>query len=416
MASSTSDIPEGREKLKRSGSLGSSDTAYVRADKIDLTSLDIQLEKQLTKTWGKANLKAHGPKEDWEIDLAKLEIRYVIAQGTYGTVYRGTYDGQDVAANKIFLQSLKLNIPYSMLHVFLLDKDLLSLTPWLSSQVKLLDWGEDGFATEAETAALRTSFKQEVAVWHKLSHPNVTKFVGASMGTTDLKIPTNNSNAGARTNLPARACCVVVEYLAGGTLKQYLIKNSRRKLAYKVVVQLALDLARGLSYLHSRKIVHRDVKTENMLLDTQRNLKIADFGVARVEAQNPKDMTGATGTLGYMAPEVLDGKPYNRKCDVYSFGICLWEIYCCDMPYPDLSFADVSSAVVHQNLRPDVPRCCPSAFANIMRKCWDANPDKRPDMDEVVQLLEALDTSKGGGMIPDGQSSGCLCFTKARGP
>jgi hypothetical protein len=73
------------------------------------------------------------------------------------------------------------------------------------------------------------------------------QFVGASMGTTDLKIPAKNSNSngGARTNLPARACCVVVEYLAGGTLKQYLIKNSRRKLAYKVVVQLALDLARG---------------------------------------------------------------------------------------------------------------------------------------------------------------------------
>uniref|UniRef100_A0A0D3FLL4 non-specific serine/threonine protein kinase n=1 Tax=Oryza barthii TaxID=65489 RepID=A0A0D3FLL4_9ORYZ len=419
MASSTSDIPEGREKLKRSGSLGSSDTAYVRADKIDLTSLDIQLEKQLTKTWGKANLKAQGPKEDWEIDLAKLEIRYVIAQGTYGTVYRGTYDGQDVAGNMTHVETSR--------HKLVSYKNFIlgHFRPWSISvlwnphrvdEVKLLDWGEDGFATEAETAALRTSFKQEVAVWHKLSHPNVTKFVGASMGTTDLKIPTNNSNAGARTNLPARACCVVVEYLAGGTLKQYLIKNSRRKLAYKVVVQLALDLARGLSYLHSRKIVHRDVKTENMLLDTQRNLKIADFGVARVEAQNPKDMTGATGTLGYMAPEVLDGKPYNRKCDVYSFGICLWEIYCCDMPYPDLSFADVSSAVVHQNLRPDVPRCCPSAFANIMRKCWDANPDKRPDMDEVVQLLEALDTSKGGGMIPDGQSSGCLCFTKARGP
>lgn len=59
-----------------------------------------------------------------------------------------------------------------------------------------------------------------------------------------------------------------------------------------------------MSYLHSKKIVHRDVKAENMLLDHQRNLKIADFGVARVEAQNPKDMTGETGTLGYMAPEV----------------------------------------------------------------------------------------------------------------
>lgn len=60
-----------------------------------------------------------------------------------------------------------------------------------------------------------------------------------------------------------------------------------------------------LSYLHSQKIVHRDVKTENMLLDKNRTVKIADFGVARVEASNPNDMTGETGTLGYMAPEVL---------------------------------------------------------------------------------------------------------------
>ena len=60
-----------------------------------------------------------------------------------------------------------------------------------------------------------------------------------------------------------------------------------------------------LSYLHSQKIVHRDVKTENMLLDKTRTLKIADFGVARIEASNPNDMTGETGTLGYMAPEVF---------------------------------------------------------------------------------------------------------------
>ncbi|GKE03759.1 protein kinase superfamily protein, partial [Tanacetum coccineum] len=113
---------------------------------------------------------------------------------------------------------------------------------------------------------------------------------------------------------------------------------------------------------------------------------------------------------------VLDGKPYNRKCDVYSFGICLWEVYCCDMPYADLSFAEVSSAVVRQNLRPDIPKCCPSAFASILKKCWDANPDRRPEMDEVVRLLEAIDTSKGGGMIPEGQATGCLCFTTTRGP
>ncbi|KAJ0982499.1 hypothetical protein J5N97_010754 [Dioscorea zingiberensis] len=352
---------------------------FFRADKIDLKSLDIQLEKKLNKVWSDKSGSARRPKEEWEIDVAKLDVRYVLARGTYGTVYRGSYDGQEVA-------------------------------------VKLLDWGEDGFATDAETAALRASFQQEVAVWHKLDHPNVTKFVGASMGTSDLKIPEANSTSNGQKSIPARACCVVVEYLPGGNLKQFLIKNRRKKLPYKIVIQIALDLARGLSYLHSRKIVHRDVKTENMLLDTHRTLKIADFGVARVEAQNPQDMTGETGTLGYMAPEVLNGKPYNRKCDVYSFGICLWEIYCCDMPYPDLSFAEVSSAVVRQNLRPEIPRCCPNALVSVMKKCWDANPDKRPDMDEVVRLLEAIDTSKGGGMIPEDQKTGCLCFVPTRGP
>ncbi|XLT56245.1 hypothetical protein HN873_048849 [Arachis hypogaea] len=57
----------------------------------------------------------------------------------------------------------------------------------------------------------------------------------------------------------------------------------------------------------------------------------------------------------------------------------LWKIYCCDMPYPNLSFADISSAVVRQNLRPDILRCCPSGMANIMKRCWDANPNKRLD-------------------------------------
>lgn len=363
-------------KVMGTGSISNKEM-FFRADKLDLKRLDIQLEKHFSRVWSR-HVESQ-PHEEWEIDLSKLEIRYVIAHGTYGTVYRGTYDTQDVA-------------------------------------VKLLDWGEDGMGTTAETAALRTSFRQEVAVWQKLDHPNVTKFVGASMGTSNLKIPTKNPSTGDENSLPSKACCVVVEYLPGGTLKQFLIRNRRKKLAFKIVIQLALDLSRGLSYLHSKKIVHRDVKTENMLLDANRTLKIADFGVARVEAQNPSDMTGETGTLGYMAPEVLDGKPYNRRCDVYSFGICLWETYCCDMPYSDLSFAEVSSAVVRQNLRPEIPRCCPSSFANIMRKCWDANPEKRPDMDEVVKLLEAIDTSKGGGMIPEDQAHGCFCFAPARGP
>ncbi|KAL9375311.1 hypothetical protein Peur_032190 [Populus x canadensis] len=408
-----------------------SSDGFVRADQIDLKSLDEQLERHLNRVltlenknkrdddvvvFDAANLSStpsstkvtpfKKQRQEWEIDPTLLAIKTVIARGTFGTVHRGVYDSQDVA-------------------------------------VKLLDWGEEGQRTEAEIAALRAAFTQEVAVWHKLDHPNVTKvapyvvflehlvcehietlaklwcfltlaleFIGATMGSADLQIQTANGQIG----MPNNICCVVVEYLAGGALKSYLIKNRRRKLAFKVVVELALDLARGLNYLHSQKIVHRDVKTENMLLDKTRTVKIADFGVARIEASNPNDMTGETGTLGYMAPEVLNGNPYNRKCDVYSFGICLWEIYCCDMPYSDLSFSEVTSAVVRQNLRPEIPRCCPSSLANVMKRCWDANPDKRPEMDDVVSMLEAIDVSKGGGMIPPDQQGGCFCFRRNRGP
>ncbi|KAJ6845507.1 serine/threonine-protein kinase HT1-like [Iris pallida] len=270
---------------------------FVRADQIDFRNLDDRIDRRLHRQLTSEKKKKEegggeggsraGERERnaWEIDPSKLIMKSVIARGTYGTVHRGIYDDQDVA-------------------------------------VKLLDWGEEGSRSEAEIASIRAAFTQEVSVWHKLDHPNVTKFIGAVVGSRDLNIQTENGHV----SMPSNVCCVVVEYLPGGTLKSYLIKNRRRKLPFKVVIQLALDLARGLNYLHAKKIVHRDVKTENMLLDKTRTVKIADFGVARVEAQNPNDMTGETGTLGYMAPEVLNGNPYNRKCDVYSFGICLWEI------------------------------------------------------------------------------------------
>lgn len=220
---------------------GDSGGGFVRADQIDLKTLDEQLERHLTraltmeKNKKKDELGEQATRHEWEIDASKLIIKTVIARGTFGTVHRGIYDGLDVA-------------------------------------VKLLDWGEEGQRTAAEVASLRAAFTQEVAVWHKLNHPNVTKFIGAKMGASGLQIQAENG----QISMPSNICCVIVEYLPGGALKNYLIKNRKRKLPFKVVVQLALDLARGLSYLHTEKIVHRDVKTENMLLDKSRTLKIAD--------------------------------------------------------------------------------------------------------------------------------------------
>lgn len=129
-----------------------------------------------------------------------------------------------------------------------------------------------------------------------------------------------------------------------------------------------------------------------MLLDNAGRIKITDFGVSRFESLNPTEMTGQTGTLGYMAPEVLRGNAYNHKCDVYSFGICLWEIYCCALPYSDMNRSEKASAVIYEDKRPEIPDRCPNNLAKMMKQCWDKDPKRRPEMREVVNMLEAIDT------------------------
>ncbi|CAB4264389.1 unnamed protein product [Prunus armeniaca] len=337
------------------------------APKIDVKSLDEKLEnfhrlysikkkkelhdKESNKVINMRAMAAkEAPQEEWQMIIReKLVVKQVFASGGFGSVHKGIYDGQEVA-------------------------------------VKVMEWGEDR-RTKCEIASLKKDFRQEVSIWHKLDHPNITKCIGA---TTDTD-----------------SASVITEYLSGGTLKAFLIQHRKKKLPLKTVKRLAVDLAKGLSYLHSKNIVHRDVKTENVLLDKDGRVKLADFGVARLEASNLAEMTGYTGTPGYMAPEVLECKPYNRKCDVYSFGICLWEMYCCDMPYPNITFSELTSAVVYKNLRPEIPKQCPSSLAKVMKQCWDGEPKRRPEMEEVVSMLEAINTSNSA-------PSGCFSFFGSR--
>ncbi|PHT60014.1 hypothetical protein CQW23_02377 [Capsicum baccatum] len=165
------------------------------------------------------------------------------------------------------------------------------------------------------------------------------------MRASSLNIQTENGHIG----MPSNICCAVVEYLLGGALKSYLIKNRRNKLEFKVVVQMVLDLDRWLCYLHIQKIVHRDVKMENMLLDKTHTVKLVDFWVAGVEDSNPNDMKGETRTFGYIPLEFLRS-----------------------------DFSRGSPELEARNTK-----MLPSFLANVMKRCWDVNPDT---WDEIVRL------------------------------
>ncbi|KAF3631722.1 putative glucan endo-1,3-beta-glucosidase-like [Capsicum annuum] len=168
-----------------------------------------------------------------------------------------------------------------------------------------------------ERATLTKAFAQEVSIWHKLDHPNVARLIGASKRLPEVftrgrrrkwKFVARNHS----WEKHGVGYCIVIEYVSGGTLRSHLLKNSiiGRRLSLNSVTKLALDIARGLSYLHSKKVVHRDVKSTNLVLDKEGRVKIIDFGVSQVEASSPINMTAETGTIGYMAPEVLIGLPY----------------------------------------------------------------------------------------------------------
>ncbi|GJX80372.1 serine/threonine-protein kinase STY13-like protein [Tanacetum coccineum] len=232
------------------------------------------------------------------IDPFKLLLGKVIGRGTFWVVHKGSYYSQTVA-------------------------------------VKVLDFGD--MKNKVPMERMKNDFIKEVGLWRDLNHPNITKMIGATMSMkTDSK--QKNKKLKRETDF-----CIVSEYLKGDSLRSYLEKNRKKKLMLKIVIQFALDITKGLSYLHAvfegvqdgtvhyEKIIHRDVKPDNMLLDAKNLIKLADFGESVVEPLCMK--SGVVGTLGYMAPEVLSRKTYSHKCDVYAFGICLWEIQCCDMAY-----------------------------------------------------------------------------------
>jgi serine/threonine protein kinase len=138
--------------------------------------------------------------------------------------------------------------------------------------------------------------------------------------------------------------CIITEFMAGGSLRKYLHQQEPHSVPIELVLKLALDVARGMSYLHSQGILHRDLKSENILLGADMSVKVADFGISCLESQCGSGK-GFTGTYRWMAPEMIKEKHHTRKVDVYSFGILMWEILTSSVPFSEMTPEQAAVAV-----------------------------------------------------------------------
>lgn len=209
-------------------------------------------------------------------------------------------------------------------------------------------------------------FNREALMMSQLHHPNIIHFYGY------CSIPK----------------CLVMEYMPKGSLFDVL-QDKKQALDWGVRMRIAIDMVSGLAFLHSKGILHRDIKSLNVLLDEHDKAKLTDFGLSRVKNAT-KSRTAShkmIGTLPWMAPELFKQRStYTQKSDIYSLGVTFWELASRKIPYAE-DAAEAIPTFVREGAREDIPEDCPQNFAYLIQQCWSGNPDARPETSEIAQFL-----------------------------
>lgn len=186
--------------------------------------------------------------------------------------------------------------------------------------------------------------------------------------------------------------CLVQELAENGSLHSALHPPTggvtKRCLDYLTLLRIAIDIADGMSYLHP-SLVHRDLKTQNILLDRSCRAQVCDFGIAKFKERTfLTTLKAQAGTPAYMAPEMFEGSSeISEKCDVYSFAVILWEMVSGEVPWDGATPMQVIFAVGVQRQRLPLPPSCPAALQMLIERCWTADPGLRPGFPEILQSL-----------------------------
>lgn len=214
--------------------------------------------------------------------------------------------------------------------------------------------------------------EKEAQVLSVLSHKNIIKFYGAATKAPNF--------------------CIVTEYAEHGSLYAFLaMQENDSMLSFGQILLWSIQIASGMHYLHEEapiKVIHRDLKSKNVVICSDYTCKICDFGASRFLGATTR--MSLAGTLPWMAPEVIQCLPSSETCDVWSFGVVLWELLTHEVPFKGIEGFQVAWAVVEKEERLTIPSTCPAAFANLMSACWKTDPKERPPFSSILHHLNTM--------------------------
>lgn len=178
---------------------------------------------------------------------------------------------------------------------------------------------------------------------------------------------------------------IITQYIPNGSLFNALKhKEGSPDLSGTDKTIIAMGVARGMDYLHKKGIIHRDLKSLNILLDDRKLPIVCDFGLSRQEKED-QFMTKDVGTPHWMAPELFESTNYTSKVDVYAFGMLMWEMLTESAPFKGMTSVQILYAVLRKKERPAFPKITPQPMKDFINRCWHQDPDKRPTMEEIYR-------------------------------